>query len=458
MNPAAARLSATSSLLAAALGLGSPGLGVAQSNGDGTFKLSGSQRARYESISAQFRRTVPGPDQLVALKTSLTFDWRLPRLSVVAELLDSRAEANDAGSFLSTSTVDALEPVQAYVAWRRASAARADTYSVLRAGRMTLDLGKRRLLSRSGFGNTAQAFMGLDWEWHGADGALARALYVRPMDILPDDRAALLANDVALDHTTPRTSLTGGYYQWAPLADKSTIETYVLRYQRRPTTDPDFSSSDAADHMSFGARIYRAASAGQLNYEVEAVLQRGESGDSTRTDLKHRASLLHAEIGFEFDTRWAPNVALQYDHASGDSDPTDGVNERFDTLFGDRSFELGPTGLYGAAARGNLDTPGARLTFRPEPNWRWTVAYRRFRLAEARDAWVGSGYRDPTGAAGRSIGDHFEAGASWTPVPNRVTVDFGLAELTAGRFARGTAGSAFQGNPYYSYFGVTTTF
>jgi Alginate export len=432
---------------------------TAQSNDDAAFKLSGSQRSRYESMSAQFRRSAPGPDQVLALKTNLNFDWRAsPHLMVVGEILDSRAEANDAGSYLSTSIANTLEPAQAYVAWRRDDGGESKTYSVLRAGRMTLDLGKRRLLARSRFGNTVQSFIGLDWEWHGADGALAHALYFRPMDILPDDHDALLANDVALDRTTRRASLTGGYYRWAPLADDSTIEAYLFRYQQRLATDPSFSRSDAADHASLGARVYRPTMAGRLNYEVEAVLQRGRSGDSTRTDLKHRASLLHVELGYQFDTRWAPNVVLQYDHASGDSDPTDGVDERFDTLYGDHSFEFGPTGLYGAAQRGNLDSPGVRLTFRPEPCWRWTLEYRSLRLAQARDAWVAAGYRDPSGAAGRSIGDHFDAGAAWTAVPDRVMVEFGFAELTAGRFARDTAGSDFQGNPYYSYFSVTTAF
>jgi hypothetical protein len=456
MIPCAARLPATSLLLAAALA--SAGPCRAQSSDAPSFQWSGSQRTRYESMSAQFRRTVPGPDQAITLHTTVDLDWRLPHLMVGAELLDARTEANDAGSYLGTSMVNTLEPVQAYVGWHHANAANPKVASTLRAGRMTLDLGKRRLLARSRFGNTFQSFLGVDWEQHGANGTVARAFYVRPLDILPDDRAAVLANDVGLDRTTRRTSLTGGYYQWAPLADDSRIEAYLLHYQRRPTGDPGFSPSDAADHTSVGTRLYRAAKAGRLNYEVEAVLQRGTSGDSTRTDLTHRASLLHGELGYQFDVRWQPNLVLQYDRASGDSDPTDGVNERFDTLFGDRSFEFGPTGLYGAAQRGNLDSPGVRLTFRPDPRWRWTLAYRRFRLAEARDAWVGSGYRDPTGAAGRSIGNHVEAAAQWTAVPDRVTVDFGFAQLTAGRFARETAGSAFQGNAYYSYFGVTTTF
>jgi hypothetical protein len=36
-------------------------------------------------------------------------------------------------------------------------------------------------------------------------------------------------------------------------------------------------------------------------------------------------------------------------------------------------------------------------------------------LAQAKDAWVGSGLRDVTGASGRSLGGHLEARLRWRP-------------------------------------------
>src|SRR6185503_7429138 len=127
-------------------------------------------------------------------------------------------------------------------------------------------------------------------------------------------------------------------------------------------------------------------------------------------------------------------VLLQFDDASGDRDPNDAHNERFDTLFGDRSFDFGPTGILGIAARANLESPALRATLRPRPRWRCTLLYRRLELDEPRDEWVSSDYRDENGAAGVSLGRYFEASAAWTAIEDRLTVETGIARLAAGRF------------------------
>ena len=263
-----------------------------------------------------------------------------------------------------------------------------------------------------------------------------------------------------LDHTTRRAALTGAYYQWAPLADESTIEAYVLRYTThgRPADPVSPAAMPPTTRASVHESIVRPTP-GSSNYEIETVLQRGHIGDSTRTDLQHRASLLHAEIGYQFDTHWAPNVVLQYDRASGDPDPKDGVNERFDTLFGDRSFEFGPTGLYGAATRSNLDSPGVSLTFRPQPRSALDGCIPPFPTRRSprclggirlpRREWRG-GPLDRQSLRGRRLMGHGSAQSHHGGLRPRAA--HGRA------FARETAGSAFQGNPYYSYFGVTTTF
>jgi hypothetical protein len=154
----------------------------------------------------------------------------------------------------------------------------------------------------------------------------------------------------------------------------------------------------------------------------------------------------------------APTISLQYDRASGDHNPTDDRNERFNTLFGARRFDFGPTGIYGLAFRSNLETPGVRLTLKPAERWQTMFAYRSFRLAAARDVWVGSGYADPTGAAGKSIGRQLEGDFSVEILPNRLSIEAGAAYDRAGRFARTTAGADFLGNPWYFYAAVTTRF
>jgi hypothetical protein len=45
----------------------------------------------------------------------------------------------------------------------------------------------------------------------------------------------------------------------------------------------------------------------------------------------------------------------------------------------------------------------------PSSRWEIMTFYRLMRLAESKDAWVGSGLREPTGKSGSNLGSHFEA-------------------------------------------------
>jgi hypothetical protein len=435
---------------------------ASQEDAGATAELGGTQRTRYEAIDGQFRAGLDADDRAVALQTSVHFNWHRPSLQVFAEIMDARVALDDAGSYLSTSHTNTVEPVQAYVAWHRASPENPGRESALRFGRMTLDVGKRRLVARSRYRNTVDSFTGLDWEWRDADGRAARAFYLRPMNTLPGDDAALLDDDFELDRGMRRNELLGLYYQPAPFGGGAALELYAFEHRLRPTDDPFFEADMAVDHLTVGSRFYRAAEPGKLNYEVEAILQRGSSGevaaDLERTDLEHRAHFLHFEVGYELALPGSPNVVFQYDLASGDEDPDDDRNERFDTLFGDRSFELGPTGLYGSIARANLRSPGLRVTFRPQPRFRCVFSYRRVSLDEPRDEWAGSDYRDPSGASGRSVGRHLEASFSWNAIDDRLQVDAGIARLASGSFPARVAGPAFNGNPRYVYLGATTSF
>jgi hypothetical protein len=365
--------------------------------------------------------------------------------------MDSRTLANDEGSFANGTTTNTLEPIQAYVAWQHGA-------GTVRIGRVTQDLGKRRLIGRNRYRNTVNNFTGVDWSWAGEDGRAAHAFYWQPMRALPSDSASVLDNEHELDRGLRGSAISGLFYHFPTLASGLGLETYVFDAEAAAVVDPAI----AFDLVTAGARAYRGPRPAQWSYEIEAVLQRGDSGGNVggvaRADLDHRASFLHFEIGYQFDVPAAPSLILQYDRATGDEDPADGRIDRFNTLFGPRRFDFGPTGIYGIANRSNIDSPGVRLTFRPAPRWQAMLAYRSLRLQEPRDGWIGSGWRDATGAAGDSIGRHLEGSFTWAAIPERLSVETGFAHLWAGRFAEQTAGAAFRGDPQYFYCAITTTF
>jgi hypothetical protein len=150
-----------------------------------------------------------------------------------------------------------------------------------------------------------------------------------------------------------------------------------------------------------------------MDFEVEAAYQYGRSlgsslGEESRS-LDHRAHFEHIEIGYSFAGLWMPRLAAQLDYASGDRNPGDDQNNRFDSLYGSRGFDFGPTGIYGAFARSNLISPGYRVSVNPAPDVELMVAHRYFRLASKTDAWTSGGWQDLNGESGNDLGHQVEA-------------------------------------------------
>lgn len=417
------------------------------------------QRSRYQVIEDSPRTNASASDQALELQTSMFIETGRGNVRFNAEIMDARAELNDAQSFLSTTLVDTLEPLQANVTWNFSGLLDAGHTGSLKIGRFTTDVGKRRFVSRSSTRNTITSYTGAEWRWGGSEGQNAQVFWAIPMRILPADRASLLENDRDLDLGNRGETLRGAYYQFAPLKNHSRFEVYWfgLNQPNRPNNDALPRHFD-----SLGFRAFRPSSPGKWSYEVEAMKQHGTSSATfagvTRRNLVHDADFYHWEVGYTFASKLAPLLQLQYDRASGDRDPTDARDQAFDPLFGERRFDFVPQGIYVLIARSNLRTPGLRLTLVPHTRMQAMFSYRSFALDSARDVWSGIGFRDSTGQAGRSIGRQLESSFTWNAIPKRLTFEAGFAYLSAGRFFRDTAGAGFRGNPSYVYTMVTTTF
>jgi len=181
-------------------------------------------------------------------------------------------------------------------------------------------------------------------------------------------------------------------------------------------------------YTTIGGRLYKTPLSGMIDYEIETVWQFGHRGEQD-----HFAYFQHAEMGYSLDTSWNPRFSFQYDYASGDADPTGTRSGRFFTLFGARRFDFNPTGIYGPFYRSNIHTPGIRILFNPGEKIQIMAAYRAFRLARAKDAWVGSGLQDATGSSGKNLGQQFEMRARWD-ANKTFTVEFGYARFFKGSY------------------------
>ncbi len=398
-------------------------------------------RSRFEHLRGDFRSTAKGDATALSMRTLLQAEITSEPLVFGAELEDSRAFASGTTP-LNNTIVNPLELLQAYGGLRRSDVlARGDRVG-LTLGRFTIDLGSRRLVARNDFRNTINGFTGVDLRWTSPGRHVVRVLAVMPVTRLPSDAAALEDNRVVVDKENTDALLWGVFFASSELPARIQVETYTLGLLERDGTEAPSSNRRL---VTPGVRVFRTQRPGAIDFQIESMLQLGISRATTAAadtiDLTHRAFSTHCSAGYRFATSWTPRVALQHDYASGDGDPGDKVNGRFDLLFGARRFELGPTGFYGAFARSNVASPGLRVEATPHRKLDAFVAYRLFWLASARDAWTTAGVRDPRGSSGDLVGRQLEGRLRWHLVPGNLSFEAGAAHLFPGAFLDGAPDS-----------------
>ena len=406
------------------------------------LQLGGSYRLRYEALSSHVRSGVEGSDEILVSRLLLAARVGDDDLYAKVDLQDSRAWLHDEDTPLGTDDVNAAEILQAHVGFRVSDALRAGDRLDVQAGRMTVDLGSRRLLARNRFRNTLNGFTGVHGAWRGpGDGSLAlRAFFLFPNDRLPSARERLDDNDVELDRDDTSERFWGLHLTDPRLGPDLRGELYVLGLDE---SDRPSAPTRNRDFVTAGARLYRPPAHVRLvrwDFEVEAAIQVGESRASTSPavtrDLDHEAWFAHVHAGRTFGGRTSPRLVFQYDYASGDDDPEDDENNRFDTLFGARRFEFGPTGIFGLLARSNINSPGTRIELSPGSGRQLMVAYRAAWLASSRDAPTTNGVREPAGISGSFVGHLVEARFRVSPRPGNLGLELGAAHLFAGELLR----------------------
>jgi len=389
------------------------------------WSLDGTYRLRYESLHNAYRAGASGSDQILVSRLLASLKGNGEHVFGELEIQDSRSWLDDVGTPLGTDDVNALEPLQAWIGWRQ------ENQFVVKAGRQTLDIGSRRFVARNSFRNTLNAFDGVygnyqqdAWQW--------QAFYLMPVDRQPDDRNDLDSNEIEFDKR-------GDDQFWGlHLARKGHTDLELYYYG----LDED---DNGAQLTTIGLRSLKVASSQQWHYEVEAAYQTGETGD-----LDVRAAMIHAHIGYQFADPLSSRIEVMADYASGDDDPADGESNRFNTLFGARRFDFGPTGIYGAFARTNILSPGVKWDFKPNKNQGASIAYRAVWLDSATDSQSGSGLRDPSGNSGSFVGHQLET--RWQlNFSKQWQLELGGAYLMKGEFFEDAPNAPDKGDTTYVY-------
>jgi hypothetical protein len=396
--------------------------------------LSLEQRTRYEHLTNPFRLNASGTEKHFPLRTRLKLEVGEENRPVrfLLELQDSRVFYEEEKLYSARSNINEIDFLQAQLQFQPCDFPSGDMKSQFTAGRFTMDLGKRRLVARNNMRNTTNAFDGFSW-------------------ILTGDKQwtlyTFLSHPVVIDSYSLDTS--GRRYFWGAYFESTHFPKFLLDVYYIGLHDVE-NSENRKRLTTLGGRVYRIPTSGDVDYEIESAVQFGKNGIEDNA-----AWLFHGELGFSFKTSWRPRLSLYYDFASGDCDPEDGKSNRFDTLYGARSFEYPPTGIYGPIYRSNIETPGLGMELTPIEKLRITMSYRELRLASSRDAWVGSGLQDLTGKSGKSLGQNFETRIRWQ-TNSHLTVESGYARFFKGSYLELVPDSPHAADSNFFYISVET--
>ena len=400
------------------------------------LSMSLEQRTRYEMLDGQYKAGAKGGDQQIPLQTDVFMEARFKHFRLGGEFLDARQFGADSGSGVNNTHVDSVDLLQAYLAWANQNTLFSGLGTEIIAGRQTLNFGSRRLVARNVFRNTINSFDGLRLRVLDYDHWQFNAFVSMPVNRYPTSSADILDNQLQFDRADGRTWFSGGFLELTNIAWGINSEIYLYHLDEG---DSQLNQTRNRRYFTPGVRFYSKPAKAEFDFSLEAIGQlgtvRATTNPSDGRNLSHQAWYQHLDVGYTFDMPWKPRFAVEYDYASGDKNPNDGRDQRFDTLYGARRFDYGPTGIYGAFARSNINTPGYRLGFSPLANVQTTISHRFFWLAQSKDAWTTANLQDKTGNTGNFVGQQLEITTRWD-VNSSLNLETGWTHLFKGTFAK----------------------
>jgi hypothetical protein len=390
--------------------------------------VHGEQRTRYETSDGRYRLGESGGDQQLSFRTRLRANIDYRHWLLTGEIQDARASLTDSGSTVNTNHVTRTRLLQGHGGYLFSFR---EWKLTAEAGRFTMDLGGRRLIGRNNFRNTTNAF----------DGVLVKLQDPSAKFTLQafDYRPVIYTYPQIQFDTRYRDDRLKGLFLNGVVQTNVAFDAYVLHMN-------DGTFAPQATRRNFyaaGGRLFHNGEA--WSYETEAIWQFGTAGP-----LDHRAHLFHAQAAKHWSLPLSPQLTLYYDYASGDKNPTDRQNNAFDSLYGPRSFEFGPTGTWGIFARSNLNSPAAQILIRPTKQWDFLVRHRLLNMAQSRDQWRGVGLVDASGRSGTYVGQQTEFRFRYHP-RKFFELDTGYTAFREGSFVQSVRHEAVRGWAHFLF-------
>ena len=304
------------------------------------------------------------------------------------------------------------------------------TWLTARLGRQELNFGEERLLGSFGWSNVSRSFD-------------AVRLTLRHKGYRLDAFAASVVqlSDQQFNKSQTGDNMHGMYGQIADLIPDSTLEPYAF-WRVAPSVKAEDATPGKLDLKTFGVRWFGKLPA-SFDYNLEAARQIGSWSKDRIGGWG-----LHARLGHNFPARYSPRLAVEYNHGSGDSNPSDGKHETFDVLY--------PTGhdKYGLADQvgwKNMHHIGNVFEFLPIRKLRTQVKYHNWWVASTKDGiYAPNGalrVKPPAGPAPSHIGQELDFQVIY-PITPKVVAWAGVGHIFPGGYLEKATPGAGYTFPY----------
>jgi hypothetical protein len=437
-------------------------------------------RVRYESLSDTFKPSQPSPapkaaggNQQIEIQTDLWLQAKLGSFRFATEFIDARGLLSDHGTNNTpnppnNTIVDTADFIQGYASWADKNAFFSGRGVEIKAGRQTIDLGSRRLVSRPYFRNTVNSFTGLrirvldykQWQFN-AFFTLPVLRYPNYSSTPPNGNPNLLAANANLlidgnqqwDLEDTQTFFSGGILEGYNVIKNINTEIYLYHLNEGDSTN---NATRNRKYFTPGLRLYIKPKKGAFDFVAESMGQFGTvqyNASVNNQQQNHQAWSEHIEVAYSFDLPMSPRFILEYDWASGSksskysSGSTDG---RFDALYGDSMIDFGYTSIYSAFQGSNINSPGYRFSFAPRSDVSVLLQQQFIWLASAGDCWGGSSCSsgvspglvdNANGTSGNYVGNQLSVTSRYN-YNSSLNFDAAWVHLFKGQFAKTAVSTA----------------
>ena len=276
-----------------------------------------------------------------------------------------------------------------------------------------------------------------------------------------------------------------GFYLSTTLVPVQTTDVYLF-YRQKPSSDPLYQDSlgntarayDIAQEIfTMGFRI--KSTPGKLSgfdYEAEGAYQVGRSAGQQAAAfpgprlIEHNAFAVHVGGGYTWETwDWKPRLGVEYNIASGDSDPNDATDQSFLNLFPTNHKFYGYMDFF---AWKNVHNPALSLKLTPyqDPKAAWRAFTIQldghwFWLYSNEDAWYRANAVTrvrPLNAVARAadpfVGEEIDLTLAYSPW-KFLKLQAGYSHFFAGDYVRQTAaGANGDSDANFGYLQATLSF